>query len=295
VVVSWRGPSERESGGVEGYLYPAPGARGLLVAFSGLGMPAAGWVNERFAELAARRGFATFAPVRDESARPIVFDPLREARRALRGALKIQERCGMREPLIAFIGVSMGGMEALLANQEARVARLATHAAVLDPLLDPPAVTDHLDSFWHSFATDSMQAYFHRLLRGRYDEPASTSFRDLLNRSRPDSETILARDAPRAWLCDADRGTNAVFLSEADPVLGEKQADFARRCGFPLRSARVKGHAGVACRLALFDELLDALELSAPPQAELPEGSRPRLPPESLAPRVPRRTINFHG
>jgi hypothetical protein len=254
-------------GRVHGYLFAVPSPRGLLVAFSGLGMPAGGWMNERFAELAARRGFATFAPVRDESARPIAFDPLREARRALGGALRIRERCGIRDPLVAFVGVSMGGMEALLANREARAEKLATRVAVLDPLLDPPAVTDHLDSFWHSFATDAMQGYFRRILRGRYGEPASTSFRELLNRSPPNGETILERDAPRAWLCQADRGRYAVFLSDSDPVLGERQADFARNCGFPLRRARVKGHVGVACRLELFDEMLDAVEPAAPPKA----------------------------
>jgi hypothetical protein len=253
-------------GRVHGYLYAVGSARGLLVAFSGLGMPAAGWMNERFAELAARRGFATFAPVRDESARPIAFDPLREARRALGGALHIRQRCRVGGSL-AFVGVSMGGMEALLANREARAEKLATRVAVLDPLLDPPAVTEHLDSFWHSFATDAMQAYFRRILRGRYGEPASTSFREVLNRTPPNGETVLERDAPRAWLCQADPRDYAVFVSDSDPVLGERQSDFARKCGFPLRPAKVKGHVGVACRLELFDEMVDAIEPAAPRKA----------------------------
>ena len=262
-------------GRVHGYLFAAPAARGLLVAFSGLGMPASGWVNERFAELAARRGWATFAPVRDESARPIAFDPLREARRALGGALRIRERCGIREPFLAFVGMSMGGLEALLANREARAASLETRVAVLDPLLDPPAVTDNLDSFWHSLATDSMQAYFHRILRGRYGEPASTTFRELLNRSRADPQT-RPDDSPPAWLCKADPRAYAVFLSDGDPVLGSAQADFARHCKFPLRSAKVKGHVGVACRLELFDEMLDAVGRPAPPVARAVAGSRRR-------------------
>jgi len=68
----------------------------------------------------------------------------------------------------------------------------------------------------------------------------------------------------------------AVFLSDGDPVLGDGQADFARRCGFPLRRAGVKGHVGLACRPQLFDELLDALEPAAPPRASAPGPSTPR-------------------
>ncbi len=71
------------SGPIHGYLFAAKGATGIVVTFSGLGMPPAGWVNERFPTVGARRGLITFAPVRDEAARPIYFDPLREARRAI--------------------------------------------------------------------------------------------------------------------------------------------------------------------------------------------------------------------
>jgi hypothetical protein len=261
-----------EFGPVRGLLFRVQGARGVLVAFSGLGMPASGWVNERFAELAARRGFATFAPIRDETARPMYFDPRREARRALGGALAIVEHCKIPGRRLAFVGVSMGGMEALLANRAALEAGLATRAAVLDPVLDPSAVTDHLDSFWHSFGTDTMQAYFRRILRGRYGEPKSTSFREMLTRSTEEAETIPSRDAPKVWLCDEDGGAYTVFLSDRDPVLGTAQADFlhAPGCRVRPRRAGVKGHVGLACRLGLFDEMIDACAPAASPEPAAP-------------------------
>jgi hypothetical protein len=154
----------------------------------------------------------------------------------------------------------MGGMEALLANREAAADGLPMRVAVLDPLLDPTAAAAHLDSFWHSLDTDAMQAYFGRILRGRYGEPASTTFGDLLSRSSAGTVTVLARDAPRAWLCTVDPASYAVFVSDGDPVLGNGQASFARTCGFPVRRARTKGHVGLACRLELFEELLDAAD-----------------------------------
>jgi hypothetical protein len=247
---------------IRGYLYGVADPRGLLVAFSGLGMSAAGWVNQRFAEVAARKGFATFAPIRDEtpeaSTGRLAFDPVREARRARAAARKIAASAGLGGGPIAFIGVSLGGMEALLAAREPWAQNAPRCAAVLDPLLDPSAATAHLDSFWHSFATDSMQAYFRRILRVRYGEPPSTSFRDLLARRRADSETDLDRDAPSVWLCrDTQRTGLAVFVSEDDPVLGTRQSEFARRCGM-VTPARVSGHVGLACRLSLFDEIVDA-------------------------------------
>src|SRR5262249_23034743 len=83
------GRVEIPTGTVYGYLFNAPFAIGVVVAFSGLGMPAGGWINERFAQVGARRQFLTFALVRDETPRPIYFDPLREARRAIEAAKQI--------------------------------------------------------------------------------------------------------------------------------------------------------------------------------------------------------------
>ncbi len=249
-------------GPVHGYLFAADSATGLVVAFSGLGTPPAGWINERFAEVAARRGFITFAPVRNESPRPIYFDPLREARRALDAARQILTACHLREPSdLAFLGISLGGLEALLANREALQRGMMTRAVVLDPVLDVRLAAANLDSFWHGPAVDAVQNYFRRILTGRYGEDPPPRFEDVMERvaSQPHSVTDLRLDAPSAWLCGARRDAYAVFLSDTDPVLGDAQREFAESCGFPLRKAGVPGHAPLACRLELFEEMTGEL------------------------------------
>jgi hypothetical protein len=247
------------------HLWREPGATGLVVAFSGLGMPPEGWINSRLAELGAGRGLATLAVVRDESARPIVLDPLREARRALDAAAQVQAACGLGGSL-AFVGISLGGLEALLANREAARAGLSTRAAVLDPVLDVAAATSHLDSSWHDFGDDGMQAYFRRILRGRYGEPEGTRFGDLMRRleGRPGALTRPAEDSPSAWLCTVPSGRFAVFLSDTDPVLGDEQRQFGLACHYPFVAAKVPGHTPFACRLELFEELLEALGPGGP-------------------------------
>jgi hypothetical protein len=250
------------TGPLYGYLYTAPSPSGLLVAFSGLGMPASGWINERFAEVGARKSFITFAPVRDEAARPIYFDPLREARRTLEAAKQLGQSCGLSTSAkIGFVGISLGGLEALLATREALAQGVATHASVLDPVLDAHLAIDNLDSYWHSFGVDSIHGFFQRILSGRYGEWPTPSFHDVMNRTRAHSDAMsdLDRDVPSTWLCGARRDAFTVFLSDEDPVLGEKQRDFARSCAFPLQPARAPGHVPLACRLELFDEVVDAL------------------------------------
>lgn len=249
-------------GPVRGYLYGTAGARGVLVAFSGLGMPAAGWIDERFAETAARRGLSTFAVERDETARPMRFDPRREARRGFEAGEQLRGACGLPAARpAAFVGVSMGGLEALLAAREAAARGLEVRVAVLDPVLDFAAVTSHLDDPWRSFTVDSMQRYFQRLLQGRYGEPASTSFGELLARTGPatGAMTDLAADAPSAWLCRADPRAYAVLVSDTDPALGDEQRAFAAACGFPLLPARAPGHVPLACRPELFEEMLERI------------------------------------
>ncbi len=259
-------------GDVYGYLYPARSASGLVVAFSGLGMPPDGWINERFAEIGAKRGLATFAPVRDESPRPIYFDPLREARRALEASVRIGEACrlGARADL-RFVGISLGGLEALLANREALGSGRATRAAVLDPLMDVQDAVANLDSFWHSLAVDVMQAYFRRIVAGRFGEWPPPRFADVMARvrSHPEALTSLEKDVPSAWLCGADRGAYTILISDTDPVLGDGQRGFARSCGFPLEPAHAPGHTPLACRLELFDELIDALRPGGPKTSDL--------------------------
>jgi len=249
-------------GHVYGYLFALRPATGLVVAFSGLGMPPAGWINERFAEVGARQGFVTFAPVRDEAARPIYFDPLREARRAIDAAGQILAACRIDAPAdLAFVGISLGGLEALLANRDALQHRMSTRAAVLDPVLDVRLAAAHLDGSSHSPAVDSVQGYFRRILTGRYHEASPPSFREVMDRtaSQPGALTDLRSDVPSAWLCGARREAYTIFLSDTDPALGDAQREFAQSCGFALRKARVPGHTPLACRLEVFDEMLGAL------------------------------------
>jgi hypothetical protein len=249
-------------GPLDGYLFALRPATGLVVAFTGLGMPPAGWVNQRFAEVGARQGLATFAPVRDEAARPISFDPLREARRAIEAARQIASACRISAPAdLAFLGISLGGLEALLANREALRHGLSTRAAVLDPLLDVRLAAANLDTRQHSPTIESVQGFFRRILTGRYHEAPSASFGEVLSRtsSRPGALSDPRTDEPSAWLCKAGPEPYAIFLSDTDPVLGDAQRAFARSCGFPLRKAGVPGHTPLACRLEIFQEMVGAL------------------------------------
>ncbi|HEY6911178.1 MAG TPA: hypothetical protein VI356_17500 [Myxococcales bacterium] len=259
---------ETPSGDVFGYLYrDFAAANGVLVAFSGMGMPASGWVNERFAEVASAKGLLTFALVRDEAVRPIAFDPVREARRGIEAAERVAAACGVPAagPL-AFVGISLGGMEALLATRGALARGLEARGAVLDPLLDPDLAAGNLDSTWHSAAVDSMQAYFRRILAGRYGERPTPSFRTVLERRT--AETVAQRDAPSAWLCAAPRKAYAIFLSDTDPVLGNGQREFGHACNFPFRRAAAPGHVPLACNLDLFPQMIEAV---SPQSAALPQ------------------------
>ena len=245
-----------------GYLYRVRGARGIVVVYSGLAMPASGWINERFAETASRAGYATFALVRKEDDRPIYFDPVREARRGLAAAAALRGKCDLDpDAAIGAAGISMGGMEALIAAREGRRRGLDVRAVALDPLLDPVLAARHLDSFWHSVSTDSMQVYFRRILRGRYEEQGGRSFTDILGRvgDHPEAQTSLPADAPSSWLCGSTEQVT-IFLSRYDPVLGMKQREFLNNCaGVAPVMLDVPGHTPLACRLETFDEMLDKL------------------------------------
>ena len=114
---------------------------------------------------------------------------------------------------------------------------------------------------WHSVAVEAMQAFFQRILSSRYGEWPTPSFGDVINRvrSHTDAVTNFDRDAPSVWLCGAKRDAYSIFFSDKDPVLGESQREFAESCGFPILPARAPGHVPLACRLELFDEMIDTL------------------------------------
>jgi len=256
---------ETSVGKVLGHLTLAPDASGVLLAFSGMGMPADGWVNRRFAERALPLGLATFAVVRRET-RPIVLDPLREAKGGLEAARRLREACGLdpRRP-VAVVGISMGGMEALLAGREARAIGLEARTAVLDPVLDVGLAAGHLDASWQGVADNAMGDYFRRILQGRWGEPAGTRFADLIARLGPGAGALTdpVLDSPAAWLCGAPPERFTVVLSTGDPVLGAAQRERVTGC-FPVVDAGVPGHTPLACRLDLFDELLAAASRAAP-------------------------------
>jgi hypothetical protein len=279
-------------GPVTGYLSATRPAAGLLIAFSGLGAPAWGWINERFAEEGARRGLVTFALIRNESARPMFFDPLREALRALQASEQIRAACLLDGPA-ALVGISMGGLEALLANREALRSGMASRVAALDPVLAPDRVAGHLDSFWHSMSTDVVQDLFRRIFTERYQEPGSPSFRRIMDRTRREfargnALTDLDRDAPSAWICSEPPEGYAVFLSETDPVLGQDQRELVSPCPFRFLPAGEPGHTPLACAPELFERMIEFVAGPAP-QAATP-GARPRsLPRRPRARRRPGR------
>lgn len=252
-------------GSADGYLYRIPNATGIVVVFAGLGMPPDGWINQRFAGEASRRGFATFAIVRVETRRPMRFDPLAEAHRGILAAKSLRGRCGIAgNARVAFLGISMGGMEALLAARDVAVVAPELHgapASVLDPLLSPEDAADNFDSFWHGVSVDAMQTYFRRLLVGRYGAPkCGVRFGDLLSPA-PGIRTNLKKDAPARWLCGQSVGERFhVFLSATDPVLGDDQRERLEECGFPTVAVRSPGHTPLACELSLFERMVTAID-----------------------------------
>jgi hypothetical protein len=248
-------------GDIYGYLYRVEGSTGIAVAFAGLGMPSGGWINEKFAEMAAARGLTLFALIRTEriKPKPIAFDPLSEARRGIQAADLIERQCSIPTAgKIRFLGVSLGGMEALLANREALIAGKQAKVAVLDPLMDPTLAADKLDSYWRSVSVDSMQSYFRRILAGRYEENPPPSFKVVLDRTGP--VTKLPLDAPSTWLCQEPLPAYAVFISDTDPVLGDEQRKFANGCKSVLHPAGAPGHVPFACRPQIFDEMWSTLD-----------------------------------
>src|SRR5260370_36128650 len=116
-----------------------------------MGVGGVGGGSGRVGEAAARGGPIPLARIRAEAARPIYFDPLREARRAIGAAQQIGVACRSAAPQnIRFVGISLGGLEALLANRESLRQGLDTRVAALDPVLDVGRVTAHLDTSWPS-------------------------------------------------------------------------------------------------------------------------------------------------
>jgi hypothetical protein len=232
--------------------------RGIAVLFTGLAMPADSEVFRRFADAFVRRGWLAAVVLRDDSISG--FDPRWEAHRGLLVARELRRACtpGGSLPL-AFLGVSMGGLEALLAARDAprTTAGADARAAVLDPVLDFVRVADHLDGTFHDVSTDAMQTYFQRIMAGRYGL-APVRFATALERAPPTGRmTSLQEDQPSAWLCDGAVERTTVFLSRTDPVLGDGQRAGLEARGFPFQRTPAAGHIPLACDLSLFDLMVD--------------------------------------
>jgi len=259
-------------------LYRVPEPRGIAILFAGLAMPADAEVMRRFADALARRGWLSAVVLRDDSISG--FDPRWEAHRGLALARELRRLCAAgREPALAFLGVSMGGLEALLAGRDApaSLGPADVRVAVLDPVLDFRAVASHLDSFFHDVSTDAMQTYFQRIMAGRY-RVAPVRFADVLTRVPPSGRmTSLERDEPTRWLCEGPVERYRVFLSRLDPVLGDAQRASLEERGFPFRRTAAAGHVPLACDLSLFDAMVEAA--TGPPPSDTVRCSSASQPP----------------
>ena len=249
-------------------LHRVPEPRGIAILFAGLAMPAESEVMRRFADGLARRGWLAAVVLRDDSISG--FDPRWEAHRGLALARALRRECtpGGELPL-AFLGLSMGGLEALLAARDAppSTGRAEARAVVLDPVLDFGRVAAHLDGTFHDVSTDAMQTYFQRIMAGRY-RVAPVRFAEVLDRAPPTGRmTSPARDGPSTWLCQGAVDRYAVYLSRTDPVLGDAQRAGLAAQGFPFRRTDAAGHIPLACDLSLFETMVDAATGALPPGA----------------------------
>lgn len=239
-------------------LHRVPRPRGIAVLFAGLAMPADAEVMRRLADALARREWIAAVVLRDDSISG--FDPRWEAHRGLALARELQRSCtpGAAPPL-AFLGLSMGGLEALLAARDAPVTLgRDARAAVLDPVLDFARVARNLDGSFHDVSTDAVQTYFQRIMAGRY-RVAPVRFAEILERVPPGGRlTSLERDAPARWLCDGPVDRFTVLLSRMDPVLGNAQREALEQRGFPFQRTAAAGHIPFACDLSLFGRLVAA-------------------------------------
>ncbi len=247
-------------------LYRVPEPRGIAMLFAGLAMPADSEVMRRFADAFARRGWMSAVVLRDDSISG--FDP--RGRRTAGSPCPGSSSGSVRRAGgagLAFLGLSMGGLEALLAARDApaTLERGEARVAVLDPVLDFDRVVVHLDGTFHDISTDAMQTYFQRIMAGRY-RMAPVRFADVIARAPPTGRmTSLKEDAPTRWLCDGAVDRSTVFLSRTDPVLGNAQREALEQQGFPFQRTEAAGHVPLACDLSLFVRMVDsATEAAAP-------------------------------
>ena len=279
---AWAGDPQRleaRRSGISALVYRVPEPKGLAILFTGLAMPADSDALRHFAVALARRGWLTAVVVRDESIGG--FDPRWEAHRGLALAAALRSSCARGEPPVAFLGLSMGGLEALLAARDAAVrpALGQPRAVVLDPVLDMREVADHLDSTFHRISTDAMQTYFQRIMAGRYRR-APVRFTCEMDRRPPTGRmTDPDADAPAAWLCDGPVRRYSIFLSATDPVLGDEQRRRLEARAFSFERTEVGGHIPLACDLELYERMSDAATDTTGATFSVCAGPTERRPP----------------
>ena len=247
---------QTELGPVTGNLILVPGAARIVVVFSGLGVPAAGVVAREFAEEAASLGMSSFRIERSDLKRPFNLDPKIEAERAMAAIEVVIRTCAQDGSQVAFAGFSAGGMEALLAARAS-----GAPVAVLDPLLDPMAVCQHLDrTVPESIGHAQNQRFFRRMLSERFEEPG-IGLCEVLGRSFREGSTRNS-DAPASWLCELapdERRKFGIMLSKEDPALGTDNRAVLETCGFPVQLLDVEGHVPVSCAPHAVRDLLRPL------------------------------------
>ena len=293
---AWAGDPQRLEArrtGISAVVYRVRDPKGVAIVFTGLAMPADSDALRRFALVLARRGWLTAVVVRDDSIGG--FDPRWEAHRGLALAAALRSSCTGGEPPVAFLGISMGGLEALLAARDApaRPALGEPRAVVLDPVLDLREVAAHLDSTFHRVSTDAMQAYFQRIMAGRYRRGPVRFACEIDRRPSTGRMSDPDADAPAAWLCDGPVRRYSIFLSATDPVLGDEQRRRLEARAFSFERTAAGGHIPLACDLELYDRMADAatdttgatFSVCAGPTERRP----PRPPDPSCGPSAPER------
>lgn len=244
-----------EYGDLRGWYTPLADSLGLVVYFTGLGQSADGELALQIEHVAVGAGWSVLRVDRDDTIRPVRFDPMLEATRAVAAARHLSGTSVLPNRRI-YVGVSMGGMEGALA------ARMDNASVFVgrDPLLSPQAVARWLDEA-DLRRPDALQMkkFFQRMMCDRYDEPCDVRFEEIIGRSAL-GLTDLQRDAPSRWLCDLapeERWRFHVEVSTRDPALGPGNAAPLVDCGFPLVVSDIPGHVPVACEPWALDALIE--------------------------------------
>lgn len=236
--------------------------RGVVVVFAGLSMSPEAPILRDLADRLADRGFIVARKLRHETVdgvapRKLRLDPVSEARGGISLGRQLADRCETKH--VEFVGMSLGGAEALIAAREA-----PGPTVVIDPLIDLEATVQWLrgGDLRHpkkilSLSREVMLEFFRLVIHGRYGV-AGTLGDALANADL--GETVRSRDMPHAWLSGVStewREGMRVFLSAWDPVLGDK----GRELLDPnvIRRIAIEGHIPIYCDRDSMRRVVDAV------------------------------------